>query len=722
MYRLIIVFCCILLFTNFSKLFAQRQRAIDSLKNLLIHAHEDSNKVDIINKLWAEYLYVKPTTAKTYLEQALALSKKIKYKQGEAYTLFYIGTFYYHSSNYAKALEYYNLSESLANELNNKHLIGNILSSKGLVYYKQGSYSKSLDLHFQAIRLADQLNDTTLRASSLNNIGLIHERQADLNQAKSYFQKALVYYRYIKKPQSIAYASNNIARVLCEEGKLADALYYYNQSLSFFEQSEDLKGISEIKNNIGSVYIRQGKYSQAWKICRESLEIRQKLEDKSGMANTLQNMAIAYRKAGLFENALNYALQSYQLAQELGLREIIKESSFQLAEIYAFQRDYQKAFEYYQIYDTTKDSLLNETNTRQLAEMRAKYEAQTKEKEIEALKSDKRAKEVEIKQKNTINYGLTALVTISLVLSIFTFRNYKAKQKINIALEEKNAALNEALIQLKSTQSQLIHSEKMASIGQLTAGIAHEINNPLNFIYAGIGALESNIHNFYQVTDLFQHILKEEDNTKIQEKVLQLKKAETLKEYEDIKEEINLLIKDIKIGAVRTTEIVKGLRNFSRLDEGKPKIGNIHNDIDAALMLLRNKLAKNITVSKKYGEKIPEIAALHGQINQVFTNIIANAIQAMENGGRITITTKLVNKEGKEYVSISIKDTGVGMPENVKAKIFEPFFTTKDIGEGTGLGLSISYGIIRNHKGIIEVFSEVGKGTEFVIYLPVSIE
>ncbi len=722
MYRLIIVFCCILLFTNFSKLFAQRQRAIDSLKNLLIHAHEDSNKVDIINKLWAEYLYVKPTTAKTYLEQALALSKKIKYRRGEAYTLFYIGTFYYHNGNYAKALEHYNLSESLANELNNKHLIGNILSSKGLVYYKQGSYSKSLDLHFQAIRLADQLNDTTLRASSLNNIGLIHERQADLNQAKSYFQQALVYYRYIKKPQSIAYASNNIARVLCEEGKLADALYYYNQSLSFFEQSEDLKGISEIKNNIGSVYIRQGKYSQAWKICRESLEIRQKLEDKSGMANSLQNMAIAYRKAGLFENALNYALQSYQLAQELGLREIIKESSFQLAEIYAFQRDYQKAFEYYQIYDTTKDSLLNETTSKQLAEMRAKYEAQTKEKEIEALKSDKRAKEVEIKQKNTINYGLTALVTISLVLSIFIFSNYKAKQKINIALEEKNAALNEALIQLKSTQSQLIHSEKMASIGQLTAGIAHEINNPLNFIYAGIGALESNIHNFYQVTDLFQHILKEEDNTKIQEKVLQLKKAETLKEYEDIKEEINLLIKDIKIGAVRTTEIVKGLRNFSRLDEGKPKIGNIHNDIDAALMLLRNKLAKNITVSKKYGEKIPEIAALHGQINQVFTNIIANAIQAMENGGRITITTKLVNKEGKEYVSISIKDTGVGMPENVKAKIFEPFFTTKDIGEGTGLGLSISYGIIRNHKGTIEVFSEVGKGTEFVIYLPVSIE
>ncbi|GAB4477178.1 MAG: hypothetical protein OHK0057_26640 [Thermoflexibacter sp.] len=722
MFRLISLFCCILLFASFSKLLAQRQRVIDSLKNLLIHAQEDSNKVNLINRLWAEYLYIKPTTAKTYLEQALALSQKIKYRKGEAYTTFYIGTFYYHSGNYVKALEYYDLSETLAKELKDKYLIGNILSSKGLVYYKQGTYVESLNLHLQAMRLADQLNDTLLRASSLNNIGLIHEKQADINQAKNYFQQALLYYRYIKKPQSIAYVSNNIARILREEGKLTDALYYYNQSLAFFEESEDLKGISEVKNNIGSVYIKQGKYSQAWKVCRESLEIRQKLEDKSGMANSLQNIAIAYRKAGLFENALNYALQSYQLAQELGLREIIKESSFQLAEIYAFHRDYQKAFEYYQIYDTTKDSLYNETNIRQLAEMRTKYEAQTKEQEINALRSEQRAQNAELEQKNIINYGLIAILMISLVFLVLIFNNYNVKKKANIALEEKNIALNEALIQLKSTQSQLIHSEKMASLGQLTAGIAHEINNPLNFIYAGIGALESNIYSFYQVTDLFQHILTEEDNTKIQEKVLQLKKAETLKEYEDIKEEINLLIKDIKIGAVRTTEIVKGLRNFSRLDEGKPKIGDIHNDIDAALMLLRNKLAKNITVSKKYGDKIPEIAALHGQINQVFTNIIANAIQAMENGGKITITTKLVHKEGRDYVSISIKDTGSGMSESVKAKIFEPFFTTKDIGEGTGLGLSISYGIIRNHKGTIEVFSEIGKGTEFVIYLPVGIE
>jgi signal transduction histidine kinase len=306
-----------------------------------------------------------------------------------------------------------------------------------------------------------------------------------------------------------------------------------------------------------------------------------------------------------------------------------------------------------------------------------------------------------------------------LIFSVLVFINYRAKKQANIALEQKNTELNEAFIQLKSTQSQLIHSEKMASLGQLTAGIAHEINNPLNFVYAGIGALESNVISFYQITDLFQHILTEEDQEKIINQIVQLRKADTPKEYEELQQDINALIKDIKIGAVRTTEIVKGLRNFSRLDEGSPKLGDIHNDIDAALMLLRNKLAQNVTVSKKYGEKIPEISALHGQINQVFTNIIANAIQAMDKGGKITISTKMANREGKNYVGISIRDTGKGMPENIKARIFEPFYTTKDVGEGTGLGLSISYGIIRNHRGTIEVFSELGKGTEFIIYLPI---
>jgi two-component system, NtrC family, sensor kinase len=414
-------------------------------------------------------------------------------------------------------------------------------------------------------------------------------------------------------------------------------------------------------------------------------------------------------------------LQSYELAQELNIKKIIKESSLQLAEIHAFQGNYKKAFEYHKIYDTVKDSLFNQENLRQLSDMQAKYEAQTKEQEINRLKIEQYAKNGEIKQKTIFTYALVAILLLSLFFSGLVFYNYQAKQKVNTALEIKNTELNETLAQLKNTQSQLIHSEKMASLGQLTAGIAHEINNPLNFVYAGISALEHCLTGFFEITDAFRQVIKETDKEKIIDSISELQKNDAAKEYEEAKMDINSLVKDIKMGAVRTTDIVKGLRNFSRFDEGVPKYGDIHNDLDAAIMLLRAKLIKDITVSKKYGDKIPEIAALHGQLNQVFTNIIANAVQAMEYGGKLTILTKTVLINGKNHVSISIKDTGTGMPKQVKDKIFEPFFTTKDIGEGTGLGLSISYGIIQKHRGNIEVFTEVGKGTEFVITLPVEI-
>jgi signal transduction histidine kinase/Flp pilus assembly protein TadD len=699
---------------------AQQQIVVDSLKNVLETTTKDSVKVLTMNHLWWQYIGVKPETAKTYLQQALKLSREIKFLQGEARTLESIGTAAYYAGNYTEALDYYEQAYQIFEKIDFQKGIGSTLSAKGLVYFKQGTYLQALELNLRALRIGETNRDTTLRASCINNLGMIYSKQGDKKQAMSYFLQALVLHKSKKNRLGEAYTLNHIAEVFLVEDKLNDALIYFNRALEVFKLQNNQKGIAEILNNIGSVYIKQKKYSQATKSCREAFEIRQELNDKNGMAQSLLNIAISYRKAGLFENALNHALQSYDLAQELGIKEVLQEASFQVAEIYAFQRDYQKAFEYYQIYDITKDSLFNQENSRQLTEMRAKYEAQTKEQEINTLKVEQRATEAEIEQKNIINYSLISILLISLFFSGLIFFNYRAKQKANVALEMKNAEVNQTLIQLKSTQSQLIHSEKMASLGQLTAGIAHEINNPLNFVYAGISALEHTMLGFYDITDDLQRMMTEDDKEKIIEYMGRLKQIRSNSEYEEIKTDINALVKDIKVGAVRTTEIVKGLRNFSRLDEGKPKYGDIHNDLDAALMLLRAKLVKNITVSKKYGEKIPEIPALHGQLNQVFTNIIANAIHAMPNGGKLTIMTKMVHQEGVNLVSISIKDSGTGMPEQVKAKIFEPFFTTKDVGEGTGLGLSISYGIIRNHRGSIEVHSEIGKGTEFIITLPIS--
>jgi len=281
---------------------------------------------------------------------------------------------------------------------------------------------------------------------------------------------------------------------------------------------------------------------------------------------------------------------------------------------------------------------------------------------------------------------------------------------INEVLEDQKEELLRTLENLKQTQAQLVQSEKMASIGQLVAGIAHEINNPVTFISAGVESLGTNLEEVGQVLDVYHRITI----TNVAEKLKEIEKLKEKVEYKEALREINKLIESIKTGTERTTEIVKGLRTFSRLDEDVLKVASIHEGLDSTLILLRNKYKDRIEIRKNYGE-IPDIECYPGQLNQVFMNILSNAIDAIDGKGIISIATKKSN--GK--VQISIRDTGRGIPEKFSTKIFEPFYTTKDVGQGTGLGLSISHGIIEKHKGTIKVNSEVGNGSEFVISLPV---
>ncbi len=269
----------------------------------------------------------------------------------------------------------------------------------------------------------------------------------------------------------------------------------------------------------------------------------------------------------------------------------------------------------------------------------------------------------------------------------------------NNSLIKKTSELENTLTKLKSAQSQLVQQEKMASLGTLTAGIAHEINNPINFISSNMMGLES------LVEDLTDDSLRiQEDKTEIEIK----------SEIEEHVSNINLLIGNINIGINRTVEIIKSLRTFSRGTEENFSNADINENIDSTLLLLKNQHKGKIEIIKNYGD-IPFIFCSIGKINQVFMNLIVNAIQAIEDSGTIEIKTYIEN----EYLVVEIKDSGQGIPEELQDKIFEPFFTTKEIGKGTGLGLAISYTIIKNHKGQIKLISEIGKGTSFFVFLPI---
>jgi len=285
-------------------------------------------------------------------------------------------------------------------------------------------------------------------------------------------------------------------------------------------------------------------------------------------------------------------------------------------------------------------------------------------------------------------------------------------------LRESNDNLNQALTDLKEKETQLVESEKMASLGQFTAGIAHEINNPINFVTSNVKPLNRDVLILLEAVDELEKIAKSEDALAVKEKAIEDYKTEI--DYDYLKIEIDQLLSGIGEGASRTAEIVKGLRIFSRLDEDDLKKADINEGLDSTLIITNNMLNNAINVDKQYSN-LPMIECYPGKLNQVFLNMISNAIYAIRKkfedkpGGVLTIKTERDEKS----VIVTIGDNGIGMDENTKKRLFEPFFTTKDVGEGTGLGMSIAYNTINKHNGHINIKSAPGVGTEFIITLPI---
>lgn len=282
------------------------------------------------------------------------------------------------------------------------------------------------------------------------------------------------------------------------------------------------------------------------------------------------------------------------------------------------------------------------------------------------------------------------------------------------ALSKKNQDLKSTLQELKQTQAQLIQSEKMSSLGQLVGGIAHEINNPVNFIHGNITCTKDYIQDIYKLLQLYQTEYPN-PSQKIQDELSEI-------DLNFIIEDLDKILQSMKTGTTRIRDIVISLRNFSRLDESDIKTVDIHEGIESSLIILQNRLKATSTrpkieIIRNYCQ-LPAIECYPGQLNQAIMNILNNAIDALENQQtpRINISTKLINN----HINIYIIDNGVGMTQSVQAKSFDPFFTTKPVGQGTGLGLSISYQIItQQHNGKLYCNSTPTEGTEFIIELPI---
>jgi len=337
-----------------------------------------------------------------------------------------------------------------------------------------------------------------------------------------------------------------------------------------------------------------------------------------------------------------------------------------------------------------------------------KVNERTKELQTEINERKKTETELEL-HKNKLELIVKQRTTeIMLKNEELELANEEQKFINNILIEQKHE-LEITLEKLKDTQNQLIHSEKMASLGILTAGIAHEINNPINFINSGLEGLESILK---QITETIRN----------NKNIIHEKGLNENNNFDFLISGIKKLTKNIQTGVYRTTEIVKSLNTFSRIDEETLVLSDIHKIINSSLILLYNNFKNKIEIIKNFGQ-IEDFYCYPGKLNQVFVNVIMNSLQAIENKGTIIISTSIAEIENtkeknNKFVKISVKDNGHGISDEIKNKIFQPFFTTKEVGKGTGLGLSITHGIIELHKGKIEVKSIINEGTEFILFLP----
>ncbi len=287
------------------------------------------------------------------------------------------------------------------------------------------------------------------------------------------------------------------------------------------------------------------------------------------------------------------------------------------------------------------------------------------------------------------------------------------RRQTQAALEHEKEEQRILIGKLEEAHNQLLQSEKLAAIGQLAAGVAHEVNNPIGFVNSNLGTLGGYVDDLLGLIDAYEAI--EPGLALAPEQAERLRAAKMQADLDFMRDDVRNLIAESIEGTSRVRHIVQSLRDFSRMGDVQWQQADLHAGLESTLNMARNEIKYKAEVERDYGE-LPLVECIPAQINQVFLNLLVNAAQSIEGQGRITLRTRQVGQE----VCITIVDTGRGIPESLRTRIFEPFFTTKTVGQGTGLGLSISYGIIQKHGGRIAVESEVGKGSSFTIWLPLA--
>ncbi len=603
-------------------------------------------------------------------------------------------------TNPAEAMRYGLLALALVKQVKSYEFEATLNNYLGIIQRNTGDHAGALQYFFNALRIAENQKNLTDLAYSYNNIGDIYNLEEKYRKALEYESMALETFEELGDSTGVSYCCHQIALVYINMGEYSNSLLYVKRAMKIRESQGNRAGVAHSLISMGEIYLKLGLPDKSLESLDKSGIIFSEQKDSFGLSLALHSKGMLYKQLGEVEEAAKCFNDALEIGEETNTPIRIRNAAQELSEIYADQLKFREAYEMYILFKETYDTLYHEENLVKITQMVMQNEYE--QRELVQLAEIERQKQ--FRKYMMLSFGLI------LILVLVILNRYYIKRRANIKLEKQKSELNNTLTELTQAQSQLVQSEKMASLGQLTAGVAHELNNPLNFITSSINPLQRNMDDLLALLCQYDSVIVEKELSDRFFKVGELKES---MDYTFMIKETRALLKGISEGASRSEHIVKDLRTFSRMDENEFKGVNIHEGIDSTLLLLRNLMKDAITIHKNYGD-IPPIECLPGKLNQVFMNILTNSVLAIEGKGDIFVNTCLVG----ENALISIRDTGKGMPPDVKEHIFEPFYTTRPVGKGTGLGLSISYSIIEEHNGKIEVISEVGLGSEFIITLP----
>ena len=670
--------------------FPQQQQQIDSLKHELEISQNDTLR--LFHLMWIAEAFgeANPDSAFFYARNELALANKLKLKLNEAFAMNHMGYALKNKGNFPTALQTYLEAKRILEDESVEEKILPEINTR-----LEGFIKKPI----------------TPRMMRLQEIGFTHFGLALLYETVNNYDKALAHAHQARRNfEEIGNIHNScfvhmiLGRLYLSFNKKDSALIFEQKAYDLAIQSSYAGNLAGIFMNLGRIQLAMGNRPLAAEYFRKALAQSVRLEYFRGQVAANLLLCDVYQQEGKKDSSLYFANEALKVSESLNSPDLLLRAYTTLAAFYrSFGRN-DSTVKYQSLVISLKDSLFNSKQVQQFQNI--DFDEQQRRQEIEAATKAYRAKV----QVFSLLIGLFTLFFVAIIL----WRNNRHRQRAYLLLENQKqetdsqkAKVEQTLEELKSAQSQLIQSEKMASLGELTAGIAHEIQNPLNFV-----------NNFSEVNKELLSEMKEEIEKGNLEDVKSL--AENLI---DNQEKINHHGK-------RADAIVKNMLQHSRSSSGVKEATNINTLVDEYQRLSYHGFrAKDktlsVTLKTSFDEKIGTIDIVPQDIGRVILNLLNNAFYAVKEKkeksvGEYEPTVSVSTKRLNSTVSISIADNGNGIPEEVVGKIFQPFFTTKPTGQGTGLGLSLSYDIVKAHGGELKVETKDGEGSEFVIHIPVS--